>query len=38
MGRDVPMVILVVPKEVVTMETVNLGKRLVYCHGYRVLG
>ena len=32
------MVIVGVPKEVVTMETVDLGKGLVYCHGYRVLG
>ena len=37
-GGDVLMVLAVVPKEVVTMEIVDLGKRLVYCHGNRVLG
>ena len=32
------MVIVVVPKEVVNMEAVDLGERLVYCHANRVLG
>ena len=34
---DVLMVLAVVPKEVVTMETVDLEGRLVYYHGNRVL-
>ena len=34
MGGDVPMVIVVVPKEV---EIVDLARRLLYYHGNRVL-